>query len=557
MKYKLGIVLDLHRGLGEKLIRDLKLVFSDSLDYELFYTDNMTSMDHCDLVLVMIKEKVLEILPYISQPEKILTIKRTLTYDSVARIKGLESSNVLVVNDKEETTLDLVITLHRLGLTHINWLPYYKDHNYDTSTALTANEAHLVPNGHEIIDIGFRPMDISTIIDIMHVLQMDSKDFYQGLMNYKEMNVPLDKSVLTRLEKSHEAMKLSDVLEGTNVKSGHVSYYEFKDIITESEAMHQMIEKAKKLSKHDINVLIIGESGTGKELIAQGIHQSSYRRKLPFVGVNVTAIPNNLLESELFGYVPGAFTGANKSGHKGLFEQCNGGTLFLDEIGDLPLELQGKLLRALEEKCIRPIGSNSLTKINVRIVAATNKDLRKEIQAGRFREDLYYRLKASVLMIPPLRDRQDDVSLLIRHFVGDHFTFDQEALNVLKSYDWKGNVRELKHACEYCKIMATGGLITMDDIPDDLMTDTSDPYFDQEKTYWVLDSIDRCSKLSASVGRKSILEDLNAEGHLLGEGELKTILKHLKTTGCIVQGRGRKGSVLTVKGKTVLSNYVQ
>jgi transcriptional regulator with PAS, ATPase and Fis domain len=547
MKYKVGIVLDLHRGLGNKIADYIREVLVDVIEFELFYMDDMKSMNHCDIVLVMIKEKLLKVLPYISQPEKVLTIKRTLKAEDLNRLKQLPVSDILVVNDTEETTLDLVITLHKLGLNHINWVPFYDDHHYLTTTAITANEKQLVPENHKVIDIGFRPIDISTIIEIMTMLTLDPNNYYDALKSYQKKYIPLDHKTLDVLNKNQEMLKLHNVIKDNNKISGHISYYKFTDILTNAENMKHMIEKAKKLAKHDINVLIIGESGTGKELIAQGLHESSYRRELPFVGVNVTAIPNNLLESELFGYVSGAFTGAKSSGHKGLFEQCQGGTIFLDEIGDLPLELQGKLLRTLEEQCIRPIGSNNLIKINVRVVAATNKNLLDEIEMGRFREDLYYRLKASVLMIPPLRQREGDIELLMKYFIGETYVIEHDASTVLKSYPWKGNVRELKHACEYAKIMSEEKVITISDIPDDLFTTTSNlPYFNQEKMIWVLESIETLSKQQTSVGRQTILEHLD---YKIGESELKQILKYAKEEGFILQGRGRKGSVLTKKGE--------
>lgn len=555
MKYRIGIVLDLRRGLGKYLIDNLRIVLDDNIEYELFYMDQMTSMNHCDLVLVMIKEKILDILPYIDDQNKIITVKRTLTVEDVDNLRKLSSRDVLVVNDNEETTLNLVITLHKLGLNHINWVPYYNVEKIKTQTAITANESHLVPKDHEIIDIGFRPIDVSTIIEILQHLKLDLTSYTLKLQKYQSMYVSLDPKVLEQIEQDLATKKLHDVIMSSNKVSGHVSYYGFEDIITSSKVMLEMLEKAKKLAKHDINVLIVGESGTGKELIAQGIHQCSYRKDLPFVGVNVTAIPHNLLESELFGYVPGAFTGANKEGHKGLFEQCQGGTLFLDEIGDLPLELQGKLLRALEEQSIRPIGSKHIIKINVRIVAATNKNLLKEIEAGHFREDLYYRLKASILMIPPLRQREGDIKLLTKHFVDDGCFIEPDVFNVLLSYPFKGNVRELKHACEYAKIMSDGERITLKDLPDDLMVEEFlEPYFNRDKMFRVLESIQILSQSHASVGRKVILDHLNNE---IGEGELKSILKHLKSEMMIIQGRGRKGSVLTKKGETFLSDYIQ
>jgi transcriptional regulator with GAF, ATPase, and Fis domain len=208
-------------------------------------------------------------------------------------------------------------------------------------------------------------------------------------------------------------------------------------------------------------VLVEGETGTGKELFASAIHHRSQRRDKLFVAQNCAAFPENLLESELFGHKRGAFTGATEE-KKGLFEIADGGTLFLDEVGEMPLSLQAKLLRVLQEGEIRPIGGNTTRKVNVRIVAATNRNLEKEVAAGRFREDLYYRLKVFPLRVPPLRERREDVPLLAAHFL-ERYTrefgreiagFTQAALERLQAYDWPGNVRELENEVQRAVIQA-------------------------------------------------------------------------------------------------------
>ena len=200
----------------------------------------------------------------------------------------------------------------------------------------------------------------------------------------------------------------------------------------------------------------IGESGTGKEVLAQSIHQGSYRGGQPFVDVNCAALPESLLESELFGYVPGAFTGASKNGKTGLFELANGGTLFLDEITEMPMPLQGKLLRVLQEQQIRRLGDNKNIKINVRIIAATNRDVKKAMEENVFRQDLFYRM-AIAIQIPPLRERKKDLDLYINYFLqplerqyNRHFQLSKEARQIMHNYRWPGNVRELQNVLEYC-----------------------------------------------------------------------------------------------------------
>lgn len=234
---------------------------------------------------------------------------------------------------------------------------------------------------------------------------------------------------------------------------GHVAKYSFEDIKTVDATMKKLIHQARKYSKVDSAVLIIGETGTGKELFAQSIHNASNRREFPFVAINCAAMPESLLESELFGYEEGAFTGARKGGKKGVFEQAHRGTIFLDEIGEMPVELQSRLLRVIEEQEIMRIGANSIIPVDVRIVAATNVNLKDAIKEGSFREDLYYRLGALMIQVPPLRNRPEDIIMFAKEFL-IKFTqelgqlpkqFEPEAFVVLQSYPWPGNVRELNN----------------------------------------------------------------------------------------------------------------
>ena len=239
------------------------------------------------------------------------------------------------------------------------------------------------------------------------------------------------------------------------LEKGHVAKYNFTDIIGESEVLFETKEKAKKYAANDSTVLIVGESGTGKEMFAQSIHIESNRKNGPFVAVNCAAIPQTLLESELFGYEEGAFTGAKKNGKTGLFTEAHGGTVFLDEIGEISIELQVGLLRVLQEREIRPLGSNKVIPIDVRIIAATNKNLLQEVQKGAFRRDLYYRLNILKLRVPTLVDRKDDIKRLSKHFVdkislkyNKTIKISNEALDKLQCYYWPGNIRELDNIIE-------------------------------------------------------------------------------------------------------------
>ncbi len=248
---------------------------------------------------------------------------------------------------------------------------------------------------------------------------------------------------------------------------------DFRTIIGSSVGMEKVFEIVRKVADTDASVLITGESGTGKELVARSIHRNSSRCDAPFVAINCAAIPRELLESELFGHVRGAFTGAIKD-KTGKFQRADGGTLFLDEVGELPLDLQPKLLRALQEKVVEPVGGTKPHKLDVRVVAATNLDMDKALADTTFREDLYYRLAVIPIHLPSLRERREDIGLLLRYFCGKHgaekVDFTGSAITALSSYRWPGNVRELENLVERLLIMRGGDTITLDDLPGKIRT---------------------------------------------------------------------------------------
>ena len=268
---------------------------------------------------------------------------------------------------------------------------------------------------------------------------------------------------LEKLEKNEELNKTLFVFkEISEFKKYVLSFHENSSIILlESPQMQDIYSRISKVSKNDTSVIITGESGTGKEIIARHIHNLSTYSKGPFIIVNCGAIPESLIESELFGYTKGAFTGADPKGKIGFFEKANNGTIFLDEIGELPLQIQVKLLRVLQDKTITPIGSRTEKQINVRIIAATNKKLEEEIEKKNFREDLFYRLNVFPINIPPLRERKKDIKILIDFFVKKYYiSFQKEQKDIsenvyklLMDYSWPGNIRELRNTIEYCMNM--------------------------------------------------------------------------------------------------------
>jgi two-component system response regulator AtoC len=274
-------------------------------------------------------------------------------------------------------------------------------------------------------------------------------------------------AVLITLERALERRVLEE--ENRQLRRAVSRTASFGDLIGTSPAMGEIFALIRKVASGRSSVLISGESGTGKEVVARTIHFHGCRADKPFVPINCTAIPEGLLESELFGHVRGAFTGAHAS-KRGLFEKANGGTLFLDEIGDMGPGLQSKLLRVLQDREIRPVGSTESVKVDVRIVAATNKDLLAEIESGRFREDLYYRLAVIPLEIPPLRERVDDIPPLIEEFVRKHSdgaprSVSPEALRRLTGCPWKGNARELENVIERALVLCDSPEIGPEDLP--------------------------------------------------------------------------------------------
>jgi two-component system response regulator AtoC len=295
-------------------------------------------------------------------------------------------------------------------------------------------------------------------------------------------------------------------------------------LIGDSTVMRRLREEIERVAPYRTNILVTGESGTGKEAVARSIHERGPRADQPWVALNCSAIPRDLMESELFGYVRGAFTGANQN-RLGRLEQANGGTLFLDEIGDLDIALQGKLLRVLQEREFSPVGSDSVRRVDVRIIAATNRDLPQRVREGSFREDLYYRLDVYTIQAPPLRERLDDVADLASAFLNDLRSeinkpvrgFTVEALSALGRYGWPGNVRELRNAVERALLSCRTELIDVNDLPDRLNDGASvmagpetagpgaeglDSWLEERERMAIVAALEACSGVQAQAARR-------------------------------------------------------
>ena len=374
------------------------------------------------------------------------------------------------------------------------------------------------------------------------------------------------------LQKFNEQESRQNALRRQMMQKGHYARYTLDDVIGISTAITETKNILRKMAATDSPVLLMGETGTGKELMAHALHQASRRADGPFIAINVAAMPENLLESELFGYEEGAFTGAKKGGRPGLFEFAHHGTLFLDEVEGMSLSMQVKLLRVLQEGEIMRVGGGSIIRVDVRIVAATNESLEEKIQDGSFRKDLYYRLNALTVEIRPLRKRGDDIFLLLDYFMrkmGGDFTLSEGVKAFLRRHPWPGNIRELQNAVEYFNYLAKP-VIGLSDLPptmtrfvddgsDDGEGEVNDNAADDkeadmayqaavDKKQFVLNQLALAWKEGKTAGREKILETAKKDHISMTQKQVRDLLDELAKEGLIQVGRGRGGSKITEKG---------
>lgn len=349
------------------------------------------------------------------------------------------------------------------------------------------------------------------------------RDSYQNIYFFKDMTY---------------IRSLEATVSGRMSAQGFVAKYTVDDVIYQSPAMEKCLKLARIFANTEKTILITGRSGTGKELLAQSVHNLSERRLQPFVAINCAAVPASLLESELFGYEKGAFTGASRDGKAGLFECANNGTIFLDEIGDMPYELQSRLLRVIQERQIMRVGGGQVKNVNVRIICATNRDLLAEVERGRFREDLYYRISVLPIRIPPLSQRKEDILPIFRSYLPDggrSLTPREEA--VLMAYDWPGNARELSNAAEYYMLMQG----TEESLPQYILEKVC-PLEDTEEEQLLLQEIHRAWKTEGGIGRETLQIRLReTHGQDISIYRLRLLLDKLREQGRIEIRRGRRG----------------
>lgn len=378
-----------------------------------------------------------------------------------------------------------------------------------------------------------------------------------------------------RLQKFNEVEVRQNELRNQLMSKGHVAKYGFDDVIGESDAIQKTKMVLERMAASESPVLLIGETGTGKELFAHAVHRASCRKDGPFIAINVAAVPENLLESELFGYEEGAFTGAKKGGRPGLFEFSHKGTLFLDEVEGMSQALQVKLLRVLQEREIMRVGGNRVIKIDVRIVAATNESLEEKVEEGSFRRDLYYRLNTLPIVIPTLAERGEDMFLIMESMkreLGGGFVLTKPVKDFLRSYSWPGNIRELRNVVEY--FIYTGqSEITIEELPPTVFRrhsvklrpiTVSQPTPDTKTSrakkefsaYWfILEQLYQASEKNISIGRERILTEAKEKHLPLSQQEVRKILSDMAEQGLVYISRGRGGSRLMPAGRDLWETH--
>lgn len=676
MKRKKLVLITIYKSTKEKYLKDLRYFFDGYLDIEGYsLNEGINEVIKGDLALI-----ISSILPnlakeYLSHDIQIVYMNRTFTRDSVKQLYDFPfGMKAMLASNTSSSSISCISSLYGIGIKHLDLIPVYPGIETipDTKVAITPAQKSYVPKGVErIIDMGWRVIDLSTLMDITTKLEIIDKDLEEKIGKYSQGIIPkshglhftlnntsimknemdivlnviddgvivtntdykiihcndtiarilnLDERYLHNLVDIHKilppkvlmaiiqeenldnklikSLKLNksfvvtkktinvydnmhgyviiikDITEFENlenklrkqlVKQGYIAKYKFENIIGNSKKMIDAMKRAKKIACIDATTLITGESGTGKELFAQSIHNASKRKNNPFVAINCASLPSELLESELFGYEEGAFTGAKKGGKKGLFELAHNGTIFLDEIGDIPMDVQVKLLRVLQEKEVMRIGSNSIVPIDVRVIAATNQNLKGLIHNGKFRKDLYYRLNVLNLYLPPLRERKADIPHLINNILAkinmEKKRIDENLMNYFENYLWEGNVRELRNCIEYMAYMGDE-VLTSKDLPIDIKCNEKyEENFNQEEIFTELlpqekEIIIFILKLlkKRSGGRRFIYSQARLNEIETTEYQIRKLMNYLTDKGFVTIKTKRQGAVLTHKGREAISN---
>lgn len=544
----------------EFLHNQLKEHFADIASIKSYATDEGIDIEPWGDLFIFSSALVLsEIRFKIKAGTPIIIANRTINYSNIDKLLFLpEGCKVLFVNDAAESTYSCIDILMGLEIDHVKYIPYYPGiKSYPLcDIAVTPGEVDKVPKGIQtVINLGPRPFDMSTLIEIMYKMGCLDGRAEDVSLRYIKKIIELSKNLV---KKNREMLEFEKQVKSDLIRKRYYAKYNFDNIVGQSEGIKNAKGIGRKLAKTDLAVLIYGESGTGKELFASAIHNASKRKSGPFIAVNFSALPENLVESVLFGYEEGSFTGAKKGGKIGIFEQASGGTIFLDEIGDASMAVQARLLRVLQEKEIMRVGGDRILSVDIRIVSATNKDLLKLMQEGKFREDLYYRLKIGYIDIPSLRDRKEDIIIIAKKFAttkNEKIEFGESFIELLEEREWYGNIRELLNAVEYAIALRVGDKLQAMDLPVDVQKKYSFKAKEKIKLPGemkeILLEIYRLQQEGILVGRKNLSEVLSAAGNFVTEQAMRGKLNHLEKDGFITKGRGKVGTQLTEEGKNL------
>ena len=675
MKKKI-IIIAIDEKMAEGYKKDIDNFFEYTIEVEAMSIEKYELEKEIitDLILISSYSIFRLVKQYAPADCEIIIINKTLSKKGYEKIKNLpEGTNALLVNIGPYTTAETILLLYNIARKDIELYPYYpgiKEYP-KLELAITPGETEIIPeSAKNIIDIGNRVADVSTILNIISNLKLDKEKYKQKILDYNSKTIPsnytisnivtenfiMENQIDTLFENLNEgiitydqygiikdnnsnASRLIDIdaqnLTGEKIKDiipikenelflsdakervlkirgndiivaivpaknvglndggiiilkkfsdvekkmhehrktvigkGHKTKYTLNDIIGSSPEIKKCKQTAIRMAKSESAVLITGESGTGKELFAHIIHNNSNRKDNQFVAVNCSSFPENLLESELFGYEDGAFTGSKKGGKPGLFEIAHGGSLFLDEIGEMPMHLQNRLLRVLQEHEVMRIGGDNVINIDVRIITATNIDIENRIKNGKFRKDLYYRLNVLPLIIPPLRERKDDIFEILEYYKKKYkgkFTLSNEVKCLFKDYIWEGNVRQLKNYIEYFANLDKLTIET-EDIPmniiqhDFIAASCIDNYIENDKIITneeihliILKILYKYHKQKKKIGRKQMSIELEKYNIYISEQEVRHYFKLLEQYNNVCIGIGRGGTQITKNGIETLKN---
>jgi len=500
-------------------------------------------------------------------------LKRTVfkSYFSSLAQGDLGLKSLLDQVNEQEKKLDLVMQIFDGGILSLTVGGHISFINAAAEKLLGVHSPDVIGNpleavAEELLALGIPDM-VTPLKDKVLMLQ----DQLMGISVYPLIGTSSAAGFLILIKTLNEMEQEQYKIRRQIISKGHVAKYHFSDILTKNKDMQRIKETARRMARSTSSIVIYGKSGTGKELFAQSIHNASDRRDYPFIAINCASIPETLLESELFGYSEGAFTGAKKGGKIGYFELAHKGTLFLDEISEMNLGLQARILRVLQEKEVIRIGGDSVVSIDVRIISASNKRLLELVRQNRFREDIYYRLNVLSLEIPPLCERPEDIALLLDAMKGRlnaSFTITPDAMEMLTNYPWNGNVRELENFVKRASYLGKQ-TITLGDAQSQLDAPTAAsgnpdkeslfrhfltkerPRLDRHRE--ILELLSRNRAVGARQGRHGISESLRERGVPLSQQEVRTLLHIQHSYGFVAIQQGRGGTGVTPLGLEALA----